>query len=149
MPSLLLLDSGPLAELCHRNPKIRMRIKDWCEEVLLNGDMIHIPEIADYEVRRKLLHLISRSQTSPTSLTRLDHFVTAFRYLAISTEMWRTAAELWSQARSQGFASSDSNSIDADVILAAQAREVGGVVVTTNARHLSRFVPVMEWPIIK
>jgi len=34
-------------------------------------DVIALPEIADYEVRRKLLHLVRRDQASARSLARL------------------------------------------------------------------------------
>lgn len=35
--------------------------------------------------------------------------------------------------------------LDSDVILAAQAKQGGVTVVTTNRKHLSRFVPTIEW----
>jgi hypothetical protein len=35
-------------------------------------DVIVLPEISDYEVRRKLLHLVRRDQASTRSVVRLD-----------------------------------------------------------------------------
>jgi hypothetical protein len=35
--------------------------------------------------------------------------------------------------------------LDGDVILAAQALGVAGIVVTENVRHLSRFVASYRW----
>ena len=46
------------------------------------------------------------------------------------------AAQLWSDARFQGQPTASDKAIDADVILAAQALAVDGIVVTTNIRHL-------------
>ena len=60
----------------------------------------------------------------------------------------RQAAELWAQARQQGQPTAGDNTIDADMILAAQALTLGTpnvVVATTNVGHLSRFVPAEPW----
>lgn len=41
-----------------------------------------------------------------------------------------------------GTSTAADHSIDGDVLLAAQAKEVEGVVLTENRKHLSRYVPV-------
>lgn len=55
------------------------------------------------------------------------------------------AAQLWAEARLSGLPTASSSSLDGDVILAAQAKELNGIVLTTNQKHLSRFVPVADW----
>lgn len=60
------------------------------------------------------------------------------------------AAELWADARKSGNPTADNKALDADVILAAQAKlaELNGnsvIVVTTNKKHLSMFVDAREW----
>ena len=57
----------------------------------------------------------------------------------------RRAAELWADARKKGLPTAPETSLDGDVILAAQALAVGGTVVTTNPRHLERFVAAKTW----
>ena len=57
----------------------------------------------------------------------------------------RRAAELWAEARAEGFSAAHERALDGDVILAAQALSVSGRVVTRNRKHLSRFVPAMDW----
>ena len=59
----------------------------------------------------------------------------------------RMAAELWAQARSAGRPTAPDPALDADVILAAQARSLTTaiVVATGNPAHLSRFVPAELW----
>jgi predicted nucleic acid-binding protein len=59
--------------------------------------------------------------------------------------MMRRAAELWAEARLHGVPTAPADSLDADAILAAQALAVGGAVVTTNPRHLGRYVLVRSW----
>jgi hypothetical protein len=39
----------------------------------------------------------------------------------------------------------DSKALDGDVILAAQALAVNGIVATENVDHLSRFVSTKHW----
>jgi hypothetical protein len=60
------------------------------------------------------------------------------------------AAEFWAAARAMGRKSADDSSLDADMILAAQAGVfVRGsddtVIATTNVRHLALFASARLW----
>ena len=58
------------------------------------------------------------------------------------------AAKLWADARQSGQPTAGDNTIDGDVILAAQALSLGVddyVIATTNVGHLSRFAPAQLW----
>jgi len=60
----------------------------------------------------------------------------------------RMAARFWAEARQQGQPTADDKTIDADVILAAQASTLQAsdvVVATTNVGHLARFVSAELW----
>ncbi len=108
---------------------------------------IVLPAISDYELRRKLLHLsrYRRLKEAKESLQRLDELVEYLEYLPLDAEtMWR-AANLWADARGRGTSTSADRALDGDVILAAQALEVDGAVLTTNTKHLSQFVPAHYW----
>ena len=105
--------------------------------------MVMVPEIADYEVRRELL----RARRT-AGIARLDALITHVEYLAITTSAMRQAATFWAEARQQGRPTAADPALDGDVILAAQAAtlsRVDVIVATTNARHLSRFVPAELW----
>jgi predicted nucleic acid-binding protein len=104
-----------------------------------------VPEICDYELRRKLLHLIAKGQADSRSLQRLDDLARLLDYLPLDTETLRKAAALWADARLRGQPTAANQAIDGDVILAAQAISVGGTVVTTNRKHLSQFVQTKGW----
>jgi predicted nucleic acid-binding protein len=85
-------------------------------------------------------------------LERLDAFVsaTAGRYLPLSDEALRLAANLWAQSRREGRPAADATALDIDVLLAAQVLSFGAdpletIVVTTNPKHLSPFVPARGW----
>ncbi len=140
---ILLLDTGILGQLCHPSSKPNRVASDWLRAVL--DDQIEhrviVPEICDYELRRKLLHLIARGQSTQRSIDRLDTFRRQLEFLPIDSSVMLKAAEFWCQARIDGQPTAPSDALDGDVILAAQAATVGGTVVTTNPKHLCRFVP--------
>jgi predicted nucleic acid-binding protein len=82
-------------------------------------------------------------------LARLDGLSTVLEYLPINTIAIRQAAQFWAQARQQGQPTADDKSLDADVILAAQAVTLGVasvLIATTNVGHLARFAPAALWP---
>ncbi len=147
MTRTVLLDSAPLG-LLSAPPRQASAgaCSQWLAGLIAAGFRVIVPEITDYEVRRELL----RAGKS-ASVRRLDALALATEYLPISTDAMRLAAELWALARQQGQPTAGDNTIDADVILAAQARTLGVapfVIATTNVGHLSRFVPAERWQTI-
>ncbi len=144
MSRAVVLDAAPLGLLSappHR-PGARACAL-WLSGLMRAGSRIVVPEITDYEVRRELLRA-----GKTRSVRRLDDLAKATEYLPITTAAMRRAAELWAQARQVGQPTAGDNTIDADIILAAQALTLGApqvVVATTNVGHLSRFVPAEDW----
>ena len=144
MSRIIVLDSGPLGLVT--NPggsKEAAACGRWLLNAATGGAMVMVPEIADYEVRRELL----RARRT-AGIARLDALITQVEYLAITTSAMRQAATFWAEARQQGRPTAADPALDGDVILAAQAATLGQVdviVATTNARHLSRFVPAELW----
>ncbi len=66
-------------------------------------------------------------------------------YLPLTTTTMLEAAYLWAQARQHGQSVADPKELDGDVILAAQARQVGAMVATENVGHLALFVEAKSW----
>ena len=145
----LLLDTNILTRLCYPVKLENRPIAEWFNAALTAHGrelMIYIPEVADYEARRGLLHLALRSGRETTrSLLHLDRLAELFIYLPLNTSMMRRAARLWAEVRRVGLPTAPPDSLDGDVILAAQALEVSGVVVTENVDHLKRMVPAYRW----
>ena len=140
MRRIIFLDSGPLGLACDNPDKDKTRdTLTWLAVGRASGSAILIPQITDYEVRRKLLH-----RELNASLTRLDQLSSRpGSCLPITTRSIRRAAGLWAEARRQGQPTSGGQSIDGDVILAAQALEYCSDaddwwVATENEQHLSR-----------
>ena len=138
MTTRIVLDSGPLGRISH--PRPNREVADWLERLLREGVIVYVPEIADYEVRRELIRAGFRE-----SLSRLDHLKSFLNYLPINTEAMRKAAQLWAEARNRGTPTADPKTLDADVILAAQALQIGASVATENVCHLSLFVEAKDW----
>ena len=103
-----------------------------------------IPEIADYEVRRELLRA-GKEQ----GIKRLDALKSLLAYAPITTPVMLRAAAFWASARKMGRQSADDTSLDADMILAAQAATLGDrddvMIATTNIRHLALFASARAW----
>jgi predicted nucleic acid-binding protein len=140
---LILLDTGPLGLITNlkANPQAQA-CQAWFQTVKLR---VLLPEISDYELRRELLRA-----GKLRGLRQLDQLKTLVPYFPITTELMIKAAELWAQARNQGFPTAPPEALDGDVILAAQAlllRDQGHdtIIVTTNVGHLSRFTPAFTW----
>ncbi len=143
---MVLLDAGPLSLVTHPRPERNREAALWLGGLLEAGVLVQVPEVSDYEVRRELLR-----SGKTGSIVRLDRLAEEIGYLPITTEAMRLAARFWADARNRGQPAASDESLDADVILAAQARlaEDEGAntveVATTNPRHLSRFVDAKDW----
>jgi len=144
---VLFLDSGPLGLLTHPQRSVEvLAVSEWLSRCLLNGSRLIVPAIVYYELKRELL----RAKKS-FSVARLDAFVTATpgRYLPLSDQALRLAADLWAKSRQEGQPTADPKSLDIDVILAAQALAYAPAsevtVATTNPKHLAQFVPAKNW----
>jgi predicted nucleic acid-binding protein len=145
---VVLLDAGPLGLVTNpRRSAQSTACAKWLQALVNDGARAIIPEIADYEIRRELLRA-----NKVQGLARLDELVARLEYLPITTAVMRRAAEFWAQARQHGEPTASEQSLDADVILAAQAATVGltnVVIATTNVGHLSRFVTADVWQNIR
>ena len=148
MSRIVVLNSGPLGLLAYvRSNQEALECRAWVRALLASGTTVIIPEIADYEVRRELLRMgltkaIIRLETLET--------VSGITYLPITTQALRLAAEYWARSRRAGRPTADPKALDADVIVAAQARLVTGeddemTVATTNVGHLAQFVSAAGW----
>jgi predicted nucleic acid-binding protein len=124
-------------------------ITNWLQSLQKTTTALRVPEIADYELRRELLR-----SGKQKSIERLDQLSQSSVFIPLTRETMLKAAELWALVRKQGRSTASNDSLDGDVILAAQAilqiknfDEV--VVVTTNFKHISRFqtegICVLDW----
>lgn len=146
MSRIVVLDAGPLGMITNpRSTPDNERCKDWLAARVQEGAEVVIPEIADYEIRRELL----RAEKTE-GLARLDALKRVLAYAPITTSAMLLAAEFWAAARKRGKTSAADDSLDADVILAAQAALLSrdgdeAIIATTNVRHLGLFTAAQNW----
>lgn len=138
---IVVLDSGVLGYIIHPNadlPDVRECI-EWYLRLVSGANVFCLPEIIDYESRRKYLHIESR-----ISIDHLDGFKDTLEYLPLTTNIMLKAAQIWADARKIHFPTASPDALDVDVILAAQAldhsREIHQpvVVATTDVGDLRR-----------
>lgn len=143
---LVFLDIGTLGLLASAPGKPKPETcRQWVTGLLSAGVRVFVPEIADYEVRRKLLHI-----GATASIRRLDRIKATLDYAPITTDVMLLAAELWADLRRAGIPTAAPGSLDGDCILAAQALIAVGpgdivTVATDNVGHLSRMVDARVW----
>ncbi|HKI34822.1 MAG TPA: nucleic acid-binding protein [Gemmataceae bacterium] len=141
MTDVVLLDSGPLGMISH--PRAKADIVTWVATLVAGGVAVLVPEIADYEVRRELLRAGEMQ-----GVQRLDELKVTLGFVPITSEAMLQAAAFWAEARRRGRPTARDESLDADVILAAQAATLTGrtvVIASSNPRHIARFVPAEDW----
>lgn len=144
MSRVLVLDTGPAGKIAH--PRIAPDLSHWLLTSLAAGDTIVLPEIVDYELRRNFLLEIARGHyTFRRSLERLDQLRTTLAFLPLNSAAMIQAAELWAYMRAKGKPTADRQALDGDVILAAQALQVAGIVVTENIGHLAELTEARTW----
>ncbi len=135
----LMLDTGVLGMVCH--PRRHGDVRMWLRGALgFRSHTVLVPEIADYELRRKLLQL-----RATASLAVLDRLALEATYIPLDTATMRDAAMLWARLRALGSPTERDEALGGDVILAAQALRVGAAVVTDNPKHLGRLVTTCAW----
>ena len=121
-------------------------VAEWLSRRIHDGAQVIVPAIVYYELKRELL----RAQKT-AGIARLDAFVAAHpgRYLVLTDQALRLAAELWARARQQGRPTAGAAALDVDVLIAAQVLTFAGssevVVATTNPKHLAQFIPATDW----
>ena len=146
MSMIVLLDAGPLGMITNPNSSSENEAcKNWLAGLVYRGVEVVIPKIADYEVRREFLRA-----GKDRGLGRLDALKAMLGYAPITTAVMLRAAEFWATARQMGRQSADDASLDADMILAAQAGALvrdgdETVIATTNVRHLVLFSSARIW----
>ena len=148
MSLTVFLDAGPLGLVT--NPKKTpdtIAAAQWMIDMEAAGHRFIVPAIADYEVRRELVRAGKQR-----GLARLDAFIAAEpdRFLSVTDTALLLGAELWARARNAGTATADPKELDADVLIAAQALDMGllssdFIIATVNVGHLAQFAPAALW----
>ena len=142
----LFLDTGIVGQLCH--PNCKPDLSRWYERLMseASNTTVMLAEITDYEHRRVVTLLHAREPKKwQVSLDRLNQMTALLDYVPLKTSVMRQAAEFWAKARMEKKKDEKDPRIDIDVILAAQAADEQGVVVTDNVKDFYFLVPTKRW----
>lgn len=148
MSRVIVLDTGPLGLLpSPKRSAATASCAAWAVGILRAGHRFVVPAIADFELRRELERA---GKTQSLVLLNAWNAASPGRYLSVTDSALRLAAKLWAQARNARLGTADPKELDADVLIAAQALDLGisppgMVVATTNVGRLSRYVPAELW----
>lgn len=143
----LILDTCVLGVLCHPTSPDRAGLLAWIADTIRDGvTTVYVPAIADYELRRELIHLSLRSGVPRVrKLVSLDAIYGELPFLELSDDAIKVAADLWAKARHGGLPTAPDAALDGDVILAAQALEIDATVITDNVTHIARYCRAVDW----
>lgn len=163
--SAVFLDEGPLSWVTQKPGETpdSDACQAWVINLMTQGVLVCVAEVTDYELRRELLRQELRreamGQPKRGSVARLDSFIALpGRYVPVSTNAMRQAADMWAQIRNAGQPTASDKALDGDVILAAQVSIFAAtqgiplseiIVATTNVKHIDRFVQADLWSNIR
>jgi predicted nucleic acid-binding protein len=147
MPLTIVLDTSPLSSATRRAgvPEADA-CRRWIVECRSAGHQVLAPAIAYYEVARELVRA-----GNTAAIHRLDAFCSQPGcYLPFTDTSLHLAVTLWAQSRNRGTPTADPKELDCDVLIAAQALDLGlhtsqVVVATMNVGHLAQFVSAKLW----
>src|SRR5215469_14237753 len=143
---VVLLDAGPLGMIT--NPKSSPEneaCKNWLERLASKGR--HSCNSRNCRLRSAPRIAPGRQRSRPWPPGRVERHT---GIAPVTTAVMLKAAEFWATARNAGRQSADDASLDADMILAAQAIALHrdndeAIIATTNVRHLVLFCNARVW----
>jgi len=105
-----------------------VRVMQKLQAVLRQNAVILISPLVFYELAR-----LFYKRGAKRKLTSLERLANLFSWCDLSRTTWDTGARLWADCRKVGRPTGEG--LDADVLIAAQAKEHNAIVVTDNVRH--------------
>ena len=116
----LALDANMVVHLIKRTESVKTRYK----EMLLQGITMVIPPYVDYEICRGLYYA-----NATAKLSSYQNICKICSIGEMNRNIWRCAANLYSDLRCRGFTVSD-----ADILIAAFCLENGYTLITNNTK---------------
>ena len=115
-----LLDTNILSLLLRRNAVVGQR----AEAAFAANTVIVLSPVVFYEVKRGLLKRDAKKQ-----MEFFERLIPKFIWQDFERHDWKEAAQLWASQMNQGAPIED-----ADLLIAAQAKRLGAILVTDNEK---------------
>ena len=103
-------------------------IEEKIASIITNGDIIRIPIVVFYEIRRGLLAI-----GAVNKLSIFENIVQIFGLEPMTTKTFLIASEIYANLTQKGQIIEDS-----DIFIGAAAIENDAILITNNSRHLRR-----------
>ena len=115
-----LLDTNIISLVLRRDPVVEQR----AEEAFATNAVVVLSPIAFYESKRGLLKRDAKKQ-----MTFLEKLMPKLAWRDFERADWEQAAQLWAEREKAGRPIED-----ADLLIAAQAKRLGAILVTDNEK---------------
>jgi len=125
--SAYLLDTNLISCILKRQTGSQ-RANSKLQSLLKQNALILISPIVFYELARLLYKKKAEKQ-----LASLEKLVNFLNWCDLNRTTWESGSKLWAKCRRKGRPTGEG--IDADVLIAAQAKEHNAIVITDNVRH--------------
>lgn len=147
--NILALLVAPIIEKLSEDEKLTNEVErctEWLYRLLSKGAGVISSDICDYEIRRELIRINSKS------VQELDKLRDLIEFQEVTLAVLEKAAEIWAEARSMSQSNKNKDNIDVDCILAAQwcllkeeypARQV--IIATKNIKDFQRVTECSIW----
>ncbi len=127
-----LLDTNIISALLKKQDAAERRLR----ETVAMKEMVFLSAVVHYEARRGLLKRDAKNQ-----MQALEHLVARFEWCDVLPADWELAARLWVERTKIGKPIED-----ADVLIAAQAKRLGAILVTDNEKDFENLgVKIENW----
>jgi tRNA(fMet)-specific endonuclease VapC len=127
-----LLDTNVLSAIIRKETLAEKRFR----QAVTDEDALLLSFVVFYEVKRGLLKRDAKKQ-----MAVLDHLANQLAWCDVIQDDWEQAAQLWAAREKIGRPIED-----ADVLIAAQAKRFGAILVTDNERDFDNLgVRVENW----
>lgn len=123
-----LPDTNTIECILEKRRDAHTRIKEKLQAVLGQNALVLMSPVVFYELARLLYKKKAEKQ-----LASLEKLVNLFNWCDLNRTTWESGSKLWANCRRRGKPTGEG--LDADVLIAAQAKEHNAVVVTNNIRH--------------
>lgn len=119
-----LLDTNAISRILRKRDKEDLRVAQQLQKTLRENAVVLICRVVFYEIRRGLLWRGAHKQ-----LRFFEALCSQFHWEDFERKTWENAAELWAHCMKAGQPHGD-----ADILIAAQARQLNAIVVTNNVK---------------
>ncbi|MCX7837887.1 MAG: PIN domain-containing protein [Anaerolineae bacterium] len=118
-----LLDTNILSAILRKDATVEQRLR----QAIVDDDNLLLSVVVYFEIKRGLLKRDAKKQ-----MATFEYLSNQFAWCDVIVEDWELAAHLWAERFKRG-----KPIVDADVLIAAQAKRLDAILVTDNIKDFA------------